>query len=117
MKQGRSPAQLLRKPLSVGRRKLELGLRDWARPDPLSDFDGFGREDVVDLLESLNHFRANRVIHQEKRKGASSFLIAAKLHTRDVHTGLPEDGSNIADDAGLVVVAEVDHVAAWNHFQ
>jgi hypothetical protein len=76
-----------------------------AIPKASLDLDGFGREDVLNLLKAFEVRRHPTALStRSKRQRTTTFLITAKLHAGDVHIRLPQNGSDIADDARLIVV-------------
>ena len=77
----------------------------------------FRGQDVVDIPDLFDHFVLHRVIDQQKRQSFPAEMLAAQVHTSNVDTTLSENGSDLSNHSGLVIVSEVDHMTSRHNLE
>src|SRR5678816_3843770 len=82
-----------------------------------SNLDRLCHDNIFNLQQPLNDVRTYSVVHEQKCQGASTLAIASELHPGNIHLSLTQHRPDVADNPGLVVVTEVDHMAPGNHFK
>src|SRR5207249_2883806 len=73
--------------------------------------NNLGRQDIRNLTELLDHVIADRIVDEQKRQGFTAFTLSSQMHSGDVHIEPAENGSDSANDAGLVVVRGENHIS------
>src|SRR5207244_8432274 len=75
------------------------------------------RQDIRNLTELLDHVSADGIVDEQKRQGFAAFTLSSQMHSGDVHIESAENGSDSANDAGLVVVREENHISVRHNLE
>src|SRR5712691_8852847 len=70
---------------------------------------GLGLLDLRQLLHLVEHVGRDRAVDFDQRDGVAALLDPAEMEGRDVQPGIAEQAREGADEAGLVLIRDVDH--------
>src|SRR5579884_1570347 len=94
-----------------GRRR-QAGGRCRRRPAPRSEAERLGLLHLGQRADLGEHLFRQLAVDLDQGDRAAARLVAADMEGGDVDPGIPQRGGELADEAGLVEVGDVDHRGA-----
>src|SRR4051812_26279449 len=89
--------------------KKTLRMSALSRAEASSEHQCLGLLDLRQRLHLAKHVSGHSTVDLDQRDGVAALLGAAEMEGRDVELGGPEQAGERADEAGLVLVGDVDH--------
>src|SRR5882724_11004645 len=70
---------------------------------------GLGLFDLRQRLHLGEHVRRHRAVDLDQSNGVTARFVAAEMEGRDVDPGIAKQAREVADEARLVLIGDVDH--------